>query len=101
MTVIIIVFVGTLIWLVFTPQGRAHMAKAQVKNREKKNRSIAHGRIGHREVFSDIVHDGHCPNCGGSQFTAKRSMKGKVAVGILAPKTQVRCVACGSMFKRG
>jgi len=49
-----------------------------------------------------------CPKCGGTQFTAKRSTTGKVVGittlgvgGLLAPKSQVRCVACGMMFKRG
>lgn len=48
-----------------------------------------------------------CPKCGGTQFTAKRSKKAKVgllplAILIpLAPKSQVQCVACGTMFKRG
>jgi hypothetical protein len=42
------------------------------------------------------------------QFTAKRSKKGKVigfttlgVGGLVAPKSQVKCVACGTMFKRG
>jgi hypothetical protein len=49
-----------------------------------------------------------CPKCGGQQFTAKRSKKAKalgglaVGVGALAaPKTQVKCVTCGAMYKRG
>lgn len=49
-----------------------------------------------------------CPNCGGQQFTAKRSKKGKtvgvltVGIGALAaPKSQVKCVTCGEMFRRG
>lgn len=42
-----------------------------------------------------------CPKCGSTQFTAKRSVKGKLVAGVLAPKTQVKCVACGTMFKRG
>lgn len=49
-----------------------------------------------------------CPKCGGTQFTAKRSMKAKtlgvatVGVGAaLAPKSQVKCVTCGKMYKRG
>jgi hypothetical protein len=49
-----------------------------------------------------------CPKCGGNQFTAKRSKKGK-AIGFVlaaplafaAPKSQVKCVTCGTMFKRG
>ena len=49
-----------------------------------------------------------CPKCGGTQFTAKRSAKGKVigfttlgVGGLIAPKSQVKCVTCGTMFKRG
>lgn len=49
-----------------------------------------------------------CPKCGGQQFTAKRSKLGKtigvatVGVGALAaPKSQVKCVTCGTMYKRG
>jgi hypothetical protein len=49
-----------------------------------------------------------CPNCGGTQFTAKRSKKGKAigfatlgVGGLVAPKSQVKCVVCGKMFKRG
>jgi ssDNA-binding Zn-finger/Zn-ribbon topoisomerase 1 len=49
-----------------------------------------------------------CPKCGGAQFTAKRSKKGKVigfttlgVAGLVAPKSQVKCVTCGTMYKRG
>lgn len=49
-----------------------------------------------------------CPKCGGMQFTAKRSKKGKIigfttlgVGGLVAPKSQVKCVTCGTMFKRG
>ncbi|MHB9054252.1 MAG: hypothetical protein ACYC5F_09770 [Thermoleophilia bacterium] len=42
-----------------------------------------------------------CPKCGGTNFTAKRSIKGKMAAGLLAPKSHVKCVTCGKMFKRG
>ena len=43
----------------------------------------------------------HCPKCGGNQFTAKRSAGGKVALGLLAPKTRVKCITCGAQFTRG
>ena len=39
------------------------------------------------------------PKCGGTNFVAKRSNKGKLARGLLAPKTQVKCVTCGLKFK--
>lgn len=49
-----------------------------------------------------------CPDCGGTDFKAKRSTRAKVlggaAVGVgalLAPKSRVECVACGETFKRG
>ncbi len=42
-----------------------------------------------------------CPKCGGTNFTAKRSAGGKVGLGLLAPKTRVRCVTCGANFTRG
>jgi predicted RNA-binding Zn-ribbon protein involved in translation (DUF1610 family) len=49
-----------------------------------------------------------CPRCGGTQFTAKRSVTAKTLgwatfgiAALLAPKSQVKCVACGTMFKRG
>jgi len=51
---------------------------------------------------------GGCPKCGSQQFTAKRSKKGKtigvltVGVGVMvAPKSQVKCVSCGTMYRRG
>lgn len=49
-----------------------------------------------------------CPRCGGTQFVAKRSAKGKAigfatlgVGGLIAPKSRVKCVACGMMFLRG
>jgi len=53
--------------------------------------------------FANMSNDGtlRCPKCGGTNFTAKRSVKGKIGIGLLAPKTQVKCITCGKMFKRG
>jgi len=49
-----------------------------------------------------------CPKCGGTQFKAKRSAKGKtigaiagVAGAMLAPKSRVRCVTCKTEYVRG
>lgn len=42
-----------------------------------------------------------CPKCNGVSFTAKRSLKGKMMLGVLAPKSRVKCVTCGESFKRG
>lgn len=54
-----------------------------------------------RKKFTSVSKSGACPRCGGTNFKAKRSVKGKVAAGLLAPKTQVKCTSCGLMFKRG
>lgn len=42
-----------------------------------------------------------CTACGGSSFKAKRSVGGKMAGGLLAPKTRVQCVTCGAITTRG
>lgn len=42
-----------------------------------------------------------CPKCGGTGFKAKRSLMGKVALGVLAPKTRVKCTTCGKEYDRG
>lgn len=42
-----------------------------------------------------------CPKCGGTNFKAKRSAGGKMGLGLLAPKTRVRCVTCGAQYTRG
>ena len=68
--------------------------------------------MGNREKLSSVGaktnHGLSCPNCGGTQFTAKRSNTGKVigfatlgVGGLIAPKSQVKCVTCGLKFKRG
>jgi uncharacterized protein with PIN domain len=54
-----------------------------------------------RKKFSAVADQGRCPRCGGAAFKAKRSKKGKVSAGLLAPKTQVKCTTCGTMYKRG
>jgi hypothetical protein len=71
------------------------------------------GAMGSRERLSAVgehAADGtlKCPRCGGTQFTAKRSNTGKAVGfatlgvgGLIAPKSQVKCVACGLKFKRG
>jgi hypothetical protein len=66
------------------------------------------GKVGHRVNLTDIATPGEdgpkCPKCGGTQFTAKRAKKGFVLVGVgalVAPKSQLKCVTCGTMFKRG
>jgi hypothetical protein len=71
------------------------------------------GSIGSREKLSEIGDRNAegtliCPRCGGTQFTAKRSNTGKTigfatlgVGGLIAPKSQVKCVACGLKFKPG
>lgn len=42
-----------------------------------------------------------CPRCGGSAFKSKRSLLGKIGLGLLARKSRVQCQTCGKTFKRG
>jgi ribosomal protein S27E len=39
-----------------------------------------------------------CPKCGATSFVNKRSIKGKLAGGLLAPK-RLKCNGCGTMLK--
>jgi hypothetical protein len=78
---------------------------AEQRQLEQRQRGYT-GEVGSRKSLSEV--GGHtptgvlkCPRCGSTNFTAKRSMVGKVSFGVLAMKSQVRCVACGMMFKRG
>lgn len=43
----------------------------------------------------------HCPKCGSTSFKPHRSLKGKVALGVLAPKTKLECLVCKKEFRRG
>lgn len=41
-----------------------------------------------------------CPKCGASDFTDKRTVKGKLMGGLLAPK-RLQCRGCGTSLKKG
>lgn len=42
-----------------------------------------------------------CPKCGAAgAFVAKRTLKGKMMGGLLAPK-RLKCAGCGAMLKTG
>ena len=43
--------------------------------------------------------DVRCPKCSAKSFTQKRSAKGKVMGGLMAPK-RLKCDGCGTMLKR-
>jgi hypothetical protein len=77
-------------------------AKQAKKAEPKPKKSIRRPKV------SDV--GGACPNCGTSQWQPKRSVKGKTTGALLAggwlgaaaaPKSQVKCVGCGKMFRRG
>jgi len=77
------------------------------KNRDHLGLGVSKERIreNKRKKFSQVAvatttGEASCPKCHGTSFTAKRSRKGKLKFGILAPKTQVKCVTCGAMFLR-
>jgi hypothetical protein len=93
---------------------RAPLLAALPKNYRTTNNSQPpySDTMGAREKLSSAgvktSHGLSCPKCGGTQFTAKRSNTGKVigfatlgVGGLIAPKSQVKCVTCGLKFKRG
>jgi uncharacterized protein with PIN domain len=80
---------------------RQALTEKRAEMRELESEMASTVRQSGRATFSDVSDDGRCPNCGGTEFTAKRSVKGKIGFGLLARKSQVRCVSCGTMFKRG
>lgn len=53
-------------------------------------------RVGVRSEVGGLA----CPQCGGTQFKAKRSKGAKIAAGLLAPKRRVRCETCGTEYLR-
>lgn len=44
--------------------------------------------------------DVRCPKCNAKAFAQKRTMKGKMAMGFMAPK-KLKCLGCGTMLKTG
>lgn len=51
-------------------------------------------------VVDETSGDVRCPKCGAKSFTSKRSAKGKMSMGLMAPK-RLKCNGCGTMLKRG
>lgn len=46
----------------------------------------------------DVSGDVRCPKCGAKSFSEKRTVKGKLMGGFLAPK-RLKCQGCGTMLK--
>lgn len=73
-------------------QARRNAARAYDQTHGKQRLSVAGDRT--TGVLA-------CPKCGGTSFKAKRSAKGKLGFGLLAPKSRVRCETCGTEYLRG
>jgi ribosomal protein S27E len=54
-----------------------------------------------RRKFSKATDNGACPKCGGVAFRAKRSLGGKLLMGLFARKKRVQCQGCGYEMRRG
>jgi DNA-directed RNA polymerase subunit RPC12/RpoP len=92
--VVVFVIIGIIFVLAFIKAMQpAERAKAAEKARLNKSKISQVGK----QTGGGLA----CPKCGSTQFKAKRSAGGKVMGGVLAPKTRVRCVACGQQFMRG
>lgn len=55
---------------------------------------------GMKKTQVDESGDVRCPKCSAKSFSAKRSVKGKMMGGVLAPK-RLKCQGCGTMLKTG
>lgn len=87
--------------------GSTNRAKGQIRASDKKIKAPI-SQVGDRSGGTLA-----CPKCGGTNFKAKRSGKAKIAsIGAapltggaslagLAKASQVKCVTCGTYFKRG
>lgn len=51
---------------------------------------------------TQVDEDGNvrCPKCGANAFTSKRTVAGKMAAGLLAPK-RLKCQGCGTNLRTG
>jgi hypothetical protein len=108
-------FVAFGVWTNTTEAGKAYLAKATSDAAAKKAGKLSNqlskgGRV--NAPISQVGAGGAaglaCPRCGGSGFQAKRSRAAKVllvpTVGVgtlLAPKTRVKCITCGTEYRRG
>jgi DNA-directed RNA polymerase subunit RPC12/RpoP len=92
----------------------AHRATARMRHQASRRSRVAARPAmipGRRQAASEVgrTADGGlvCPRCGGTQFEARRSNVKRAAlvpieIGTpLTSQNQVRCVTCGTKFKRG
>lgn len=56
--------------------------------------------VGMRSTQVNEAGDVVCPKCSAKSFSQKRSAKGKMTMGFMAPK-RLKCNGCGQMLKRG
>lgn len=106
--VVIAFFIGAIIWyfakdawfLFRTPEGRAERAaarKAVVEDQARRRRPLS-------EVAERTAAGLACPKCGGTQFKAARKTSTKLMFGAASMLGQahfVRCVSCGTRYRRG
>jgi hypothetical protein len=96
------------VWSTTTENGKAYATKLSAQTADKKAQKLSSqlgkgGRV--NAAISQVGAAGAaglaCPRCGGTAFKAKRSAGGKVAGGLLAPKTRVKCITCATEYRRG
>lgn len=83
-----------IVWRYATPSGQRWSSRVDAEKKTRAPKVLS-------TVGAPTVQGLACPKCGGTQFTAHRSGRGKVTAGLLARKSRVRCVTCGTDYLRG
>jgi hypothetical protein len=100
-TLVVVLAVGG--WLLGTESGKAlveSFSSARSKREKARHGQTLSARGVHGEGGAGLA----CPKCGGSQFKVARKNSTKIAFGaasMLGQAHWVRCVTCGTRYRRG
>lgn len=98
--IFIVAIVAVIYFLGFTSQGKAvrdWWSKGRARNRQ---RTISQVGVKSAGTGAGLA----CPKCGGTQFKVRRRTSTKLAFGamsLLGQAKHVRCVTCGTEYRRG
>lgn len=100
-TLIVVLVVGA--WLLRTDSGNAVVES--FTNARSKREKVRHGQtLSARGIHGEGGAGLACPHCGGTQFKVARKTGTKLAFGaasLLGQAHWVRCVTCGTRYRRG
>lgn len=95
--VFLVAIVSFLCWRFFTPNGHAFGVTAMERRKARQPKPIS--SVGEKTAAGLA-----CPKCGGTQFKTGRKTSTKLTFGassMLGQAHFVRCVTCGTRYRRG